>query len=167
MENTQVLEILKQAILLEKRGYAFYSTVAGQTADPEMRHIFQVMADEETLHVKFLSDQFASYDKSKSFVKVDLPDLDNDNIANLVLSEEVKKKISAAGFEAAAIAAAIDMEKRAIEIYSKQAEKSVDPNEKNLYQWLADWEKTHLKILNRLDEELKEKVWYDNQFWPF
>jgi rubrerythrin len=79
----------------------------------------------------------------------------------------VKKKISAAGFEAAAIAAAIDMEKRAIEIYSKQAERTDDPNERELYQWLADWEKTHLKILNKLDEDLKEKIWFDNQFWPF
>ncbi len=167
MENKQVLEILKQAILLEKRGYAFYSTVAGQTTDPEIKNIFQVMADEETLHVKFLSDQFASYDKTKSFLKVDLPDFATDTIANLVLSDEVKKKISAAGFEAAAIAAAIDMEKRAIEIYSKQAENTDDPNEKELYKWLADWEKTHLKILNKLDEDLKEKIWFDNQFWPF
>ena len=167
MENQNVLEILKQAILLEKRGNAFYSTVAGKTADPEIQHIFQVMAEEEMLHVKFLSDQFANYDKTKSFMKVDLPDLINDSIVNLVLSEEVKKKISAAGFEAAAISAAMDMEKRAIEIYSKQAEHSDDPNEKELFQWLADWEKTHFKILNKMDEELKEKIWYDNQFWPF
>jgi len=167
MENNQVLEILKQAILLEKRGYAFYSTIAAQTQDPEIKNIFQVMADEETLHVKFLSDQFSNYDKTKSFIKVDLPDTANDSIANLVLSEEVRKKISAAGFEAAAIAAAIDMEKRAIEIYSRQAENTDDQNEKDLYQWLAEWEKTHLKILNRLDEELKEKIWFDNQFWPF
>ncbi len=167
MEKKNVLEILKQAILLEKRGYAFYSTVAGQTTDPEIKNIFQVMADEETLHVKFLSDQFAGYDKTKSFIKVDLPDMNNDAIANLVLSDEVKKKISAAGFEAAAIAAAIDMEKRAIEIYSKQAESTDDANERELYQWLANWEKTHLKILNKLDEDLKEKIWFDNQFWPF
>lgn len=167
MENKQVLEILKQAILLEKRGYSFYSTVAAQTTDPEIKHIFQVMADEETIHVKFLSDQFANYDKTKSFIKVDLPDTTNDAIANLVLSEEVKKKISAAGFEAAAIAAAIDMEKRAIEIYSRQAMNTEDPNEKELYKWLADWEKTHLKILNKLDDDLKEKIWFDNQFWPF
>lgn len=167
MEQKQVLEILKQAILLEKRGFAFYSTIAGQTSNPDIKHVFQVMADEETLHVKYLSEQFASYDKTKSFVKADLPDPENDTVANLVLSEEVKKKISAAGFEAAAIAAAVDMEKRAIEIYSSQAEKTEDPNGRELFRWLADWEKTHLRILSKLDEELKEKIWYDNQFWPF
>ena len=60
-----------------------------------------------------------------------------------------------------------DMEKKAIEIYSKQAESAVDINEKKLFSWLADWEKGHLKILNDLDNELKEKIWFDNQFWPF
>ncbi len=167
METNKALDILKQAILLEKRGFSFYTTVARQTTDADIRKVFQIMADEETLHVKFLSDQFAYYDKNKTFLKTDLPDFNNDGIASLVLTEEVKKKISAAGFEAAAIAAAIDMEKRAIEIYSAQASQAADPAEKELYAWLADWEKTHLKVLNELDNELKEKIWFDNQFWPF
>jgi rubrerythrin len=167
MDNLKAVEILKQAILLEKRGYAFYAKVAEQSSDPEIRKIFEIMADEETTHVKFLSDQFAYYDKNHSYLKVPLPDLKHEAIATLVLSDEVKKKISAAGFEAAAIAAAVDMEKRAIEIYSKQAENATDPNEKNLFAWLADWERTHLKVLNDLDNDLKEKIWFDNQFWPF
>ncbi len=125
------------------------------------------MANEETVHVRFLSEQFSNYDKNHEFLKVPLPDLANEAITNLVLTEEIKKKIAVAGFEGAAISAAIDMEKRAIEIYSKQAEIATDPNEKALYAWLADWEKSHLKILSDLDNELKEKIWFDNQFWPF
>jgi rubrerythrin len=167
MENNPVIEVLKQAILLEKRGFAFYTNVAQQSTDAEIRRIFQTMADEETVHVKFLSDQFVHYDKTRTFLKVELPDFTHDGVVNMILTEEVKNKISAAGFEAAAISAAIDMEKRAIEVYSGQAEKAVDPAEKELYSWLADWEKTHLQVLNALDNELKEKVWFDNQFWPF
>jgi rubrerythrin len=85
----------------------------------------------------------------------------------MVLSEEVKTRIAAAGYEAAAISAAIDMEKKAIEVYSAQAAAASDPNEKALFNWLSDWEKGHLKILNDLDNELKEKIWNNNQFWPF
>jgi rubrerythrin len=167
MEKNPAIEVLKQAILLEKRGFAFYTNVAQQSSDPDIRNIFQTMADEETVHVKFLSDQFAHYDRTKTFLKVELPDFTHDGIANMILSEEVKKKISAAGFEAAAISAAIDMEKRAIEVYSQQAVNATDAAEKALYGWLADWEKTHLQVLNALDNELKEKIWFDNQFWPF
>ncbi|MEI7492378.1 MAG: ferritin family protein [Bacteroidota bacterium] len=167
METNKTIDILKMAILMEKRGFAFYSKVAENTADPEIRHIFLVMADEETKHVKFLTDQFLNVEKEHKFAYVNLGDLMHEEFANLILSEELKQKISAAGFEAAAISAAIDFEKRAVEVYSTQAAKTDDPNEKALFQWLADWEKGHLKILNDIDNELKERIWNDNQFWPF
>jgi rubrerythrin len=170
METSTTLDILKMAILMEKRGHAFYTKVAEQSSDPDIKKIFLVMADEETIHIKFLSDQFTVFKRENKFGAEDLPDLKDlkqEGIANLILSEEIKKKVSSAGFEAAAISAAIDMEKKAIEVYSAQAGKATDPNEKKLYEWLADWEKGHLKVLKQLDDELKEKIWFDNQFWPF
>lgn len=167
METPKTLEILKMAILMEKRGHAFYSAVAEKSPDEEIKHIFLTMADEETKHVKFLSEQYLSFEKGNGFKKVDLPETELEGYVNLILSEEMKQKISAAGFEAAAISASIDFEKRAIEVYSKQAQVTTDPNEKALYQWLADWEKGHLKVLSEMDNQLKEKIWNDNQFWPF
>jgi len=167
METLKALEILKMAILMEKRGHAFYAKVAEQTSYPEVKHIFLTMADEETKHIKFLSEQYISYEKNQIFQQVELPDLANEGFATLILSEEMKQKISAAGFEAAAISAAIDFEKKAVEVYSKQAETTTDTNEKNLYRWLAEWEGGHLKILSDMDNELKEKIWNDHQFWPF
>lgn len=167
MDTKNTLDILKMAILMEKRGVAFYTTVSGQTSDPEISTIFKIMAEEETIHVKFLSEQFLSFEKNKEFTCPNLQDPSADGIANMILSEEVKNRISAAGYEAAAISAAIDMEKKAIEVYSEQAGKAGDPNEKALFNWLSDWEKGHLKILNDLDNELKEKIWNNNQFWPF
>jgi len=32
---------------------------------------------------------------------------------------------------------------------------------------LADWEKGHHYWLHKINEDLKEQVWYDNNFWPF
>lgn len=167
METPKALEILKMAILMEKRGHAFYAKVAEQTPDPEIRHIFLTMADEETKHVKFLAEQYVAYEKEHSFKKVELPDLANEGFATLILTEDMKNKISSAGFEAAAIAAAIDFEKRAIDVYARQADISTDPNEQALYRWLSEWESGHLKVLSDMDNELKEKIWNDNQFWPF
>jgi rubrerythrin len=167
MDTNKTIDILKMAILMEKRGFAFYTTVAEQTSDPEISNVFKTMAAEESIHVKFLSEQFLSFEKNQEFTCPNLQDQTDDGIANMVLSGEVKNRIAAAGFEAAAISAAIDMEKKAIDVYSTQAETATDPNEKILYNWLSDWEKGHLKILNDLDNELKEKIWYNNQFWPF
>jgi len=167
MEN-QVTDILKQAIIMENRGKSLYQMVANQTPNEEVKNIFKTMADEEQAHIEFLSKQFTHYKKNKKFDKNQLEALaQEDAIANSILTEKIKKDISGAGFEAAAISAAIDMESKSIEVYEQRANDSDDPNEKELYQWLADWEKGHYQLLLDLNKQLTEKVWNDNNFWPF
>jgi rubrerythrin len=167
MEN-QVTDILKQAIIMENRGKSLYQMVADQTPSDEVKNIFKTMADEEQVHIEFLTKQFAFYKKNKTFDTNELEKVaSEDAIANSILTEKIKKDISGAGFESAAISAAIDMENKSIEVYEKRANDSTDANEKELYQWLADWEKGHHKLLLELNKQLTEKVWYDNNFWPF
>ncbi len=168
MTESKTTEILKMAILMEHRGKAFYKKVAEQTDNEEVKNIFNIMADEEQLHIEFLSEQFAFYQKNNKLNpdKINLSHTD-ESIANIILSKDLKEKLSAAGYEAAAISAAIDMEKKAITLYSERAESATDLNEKELYKWLSNWENDHLQILAQLDKELMEQVWYDNSFWPF
>ena len=165
MEESKTIEILKTALLLENRGKAFYTKVANQATDPDVKQIFEIMADEEDEHIKFLSEQFSHFKEHQTFKDVKLPQ-GSDDTATEILSENIKKNISAAGFEAAAISSAIDMENRAIAIYSERAKQAKDLDEKNFYQWLADWERGHHQILFELDRDLKEKIWADNSFWP-
>jgi len=167
MENTKALEILKTAILLEKRGKAFYEKMAEQTQSPEAKKIFTIMAEEEKAHVEFLSVQFTHFAKEGKFAKPDTTHGETEDISNQVLNPQLVKEISAASFEAAAISAAMDFETRAVELYSKRSQEAVDENEKELYRWLANWESGHHKILHDLNEALKESIWFDNQFWPF
>lgn len=167
MNANTTLDILKTAILLEKRGKSFYETVAEKSTDEEVRNIFLTMAKEEQLHIEFLSAQYREYEKSGKLSSAIKPAKADDSIANMVLSKDITSRISAAGFEAAAISAAIDMENKAIEVYSRRANESADPAEKELYQFLADWERSHHRILYEMSEELKERIWNDNQFWPF
>ncbi len=161
-------DILKEAILLERRGKAFYTTAARQTQSEAARKIFTMMAEEEDEHIEFLSKQFAHYQKNHEFLENDAHyDSHEEDVAMAVLSEEIKKQIDAASFEAAAISAAMDFETRAVRIYSERAQSATDPHEKEMYQMLADWEKGHHKWLHKINEELKEKIWFDNNFWPF
>jgi rubrerythrin len=160
-------DILKTAILLERRGKAFYTTAAGASESEAVREIFTTMAGEEDAHIEFLSRQFAEFQKSGKFIHNDMKSPEDDAEAVMILCEQVKTQISAAGFEAAAISAAIDFENRAVEVYQGRADEASDPNEKQMYQMLADWERTHHRLLYQLNEDLKEQVWYDNNFWPF
>ena len=167
MSDDKTTEILKNAILLEKRGQSFYGKVAEQASGKAVKQFFEMMADEEVKHVRILSDQFKSYQKTSKFAEGDFNSDPSGNIAPNVLTEELKKELSAADYEAAAISAAMSMEEKAIQLYSDRSAEADDPNEKALYRWLADWEKQHLYFLSEINKEITEQIWHDNSFWPF
>lgn len=167
MSEDRATEILKSAILLEKRGHAFYAKVAEQASDDAVKRFFNLMAEEETAHVRILSEKFKAYLKNHKFDPGDYSERPGFESASRVLTAELKAQISAADFEAAAIAAAMSMEKNAIRVYSQRAAEAEDANEKAFYAWLAKWEGQHMDFLARLDKELTEEIWFDNQFWPF
>lgn len=165
MTENSTLDILKSAILLERRGKAFYRTAAAQSTHADVKAFFETMAAEEVQHVKILSDQFKAFKENGKF---EAPDTSRTGtVSHSVLTPEVKDRIAAADFEAAAISAAMLMEERAIALYAKRGNDAQDPEEKKLYQWLADWEKEHLEFLAAIDADLKERIWNDSGFWPF
>ena len=167
MAENKTIEILKNAILLEKRGGAFYSQVARQASGKAVKQFFEMMADEEVKHIQILADQFKAYRDNQKFDPGEYPDDRSAGIASNVLTRRLKEEISAADYEAAAISAAMSMEENAIKLYSERAEQATDPNEKAMYEWLAKWERQHLKFLTDVDHELKEQIWHDSSFWPF
>ena len=101
------VEILKQAILLEKQGQAFYSQVAGQASGKAVKQFFEMMAAEEAKHVKILSDQFKVYKNNSQFAPEAISDDHSEDVATNVLTREMKNEISAADYEA------VDLQKRA------------------------------------------------------
>jgi rubrerythrin len=167
MSEDRATEILKNAILLEKRGHAFYSKVAQQARGEAVKKFFQLMAEEEVNHVRILSEQFMSYRSGKKFKSRDYTEKGEFNTLSEILTNDLKHQIAAADFEAAAVAAAMSMEKNAVQVYSSRAVETRDPDEKALYRWLAEWETQHLNFLARIDKELTEEIWHDNHFWPF
>ena len=160
MTEDKTTEILKSAILLEKRGYAFYSKVAEQATGEAVKRFFEMMAEEEVKHIQILSDQFKAYHEEKQFKSTAEKGNQGFETAGSILNEELKKQISAADYEAAAIAAAMAMEQKAIQIYSGRATDAIDPNEKALYRWLADWEKQHLDSLSAINNEITQEISY-------
>ncbi|MFH0997578.1 MAG: ferritin family protein [Pseudomonadota bacterium] len=166
MQNDTV-SILKQAILLERRGKAFYAQIADKSETPAVKEFFEMMATEEDQHEKILSEQYKAFQHRGKFIPTAFPEDESEKTASQILTADLKDKIAASGFEAAAISAAMSMDERSIKIYSDQAKLSDDPQEKAVYQWLADWETRHLDLLSRLDRELSEAIWNDNSFWPY
>lgn len=167
MEKETALNVLKKAILLESRGHAFYSKVAEQSDKPAVKQFFEMMADEEKRHMQVLEEQFKAFHQSGSFSNATQQSRDSEGFAAEVITQDLVRSLSAASFEAAAIAAAMTLEKNAIRLYADRANATRDPEEKALYEWLTTWEESHLDFLAKVEREITETIWYDNNFWPF
>ncbi|MDY0296944.1 MAG: ferritin family protein [Acidobacteriota bacterium] len=165
MGKNEQIDIIKGAILLEHRGRALYESVAASQAKAPVRELFRLLAGEEEQHIEILSRQYASLNKDGSFALPDLETADQEAV-DRTLTDKVLQEITAAGYEAAVISAALDFEKKAVEYYSSRARATQDADERRLYQWLADWETTHMTLFAEMDDHLREEVWYDNRFWP-
>jgi len=165
MAEEKTLDILKGAVLLEHRGRALYRSVIDSSPSEGVRELFNTLYREEEKHIDILTKQFARISKGESFDISELTD-EHASLLDAVVTEKIVKRVSGAGYEAAVIAAALEFEKNAVKFYSDRASSAESKEEKKLFKWLTEWEKGHMLMLARLDNELKEKIWYDNQFWP-
>jgi rubrerythrin len=165
MTDKELLDVIKGAILLEKKGKSLYESVVQTTDVEEVKNLFSMLAEEEKQHIAVLEQQFSLLSKQKDF---DLTSLENTpyKAADKVLSDKVAQKVTGAGYEAAVISAAIELEKNAVKYYSKQATIARSEGQKKLFEWLSIWEKGHMQMLAQIDVELKEQIWFDNKFWP-
>jgi rubrerythrin len=165
MSNEKAIDAIKGAILLEKKGKAFYETVARQTESAAVREIFEMMSAEESTHVEILQKHYDKLMKEGQFAPAEY-EKKAEKFDAQILTTRIKEEVAAAGYEAAAISAAMAMEDRAVAFYSERARASDDAMEKKLFEWLSNWEKTHLQFLSEVDRELQQSVWHDSNFWP-
>lgn len=159
------LDIVKGALLLEHKGKALYESVAAATKIEGVKELFKMLVREEAKHIELLTKQYSRILKGES---PDASELEKEDatVTAEIMSDDVVKEVHGAGYEAAVISAALEFEKNAVNFYSRQAEEAESEGEQKLFRWLVRWEKTHMMMLAKLDNELKEQIWYDNQFWP-
>lgn len=164
-QEQTALDIVKGAILLEHKGKALYDSVVAATAVPAVKELFAWLSKEEVSHIAFLETQYKRLAQGRSFDAAGLEG-GGAGAANSVLTEEIVKNVSGAGYEAAVISAALEFEKRAVAYYTDQAERAGSREAKDVFGWLSRWETSHMEMLAEVDDGLKEEIWYDNQFWP-
>jgi len=163
-KENPLITALKGALLLEYKGKDLYQSVIDTSSHAAIRELFAFLRDEEEDHIKTLKNHYRQVARGQE-LHFDPPPEERER-DHPVLTEKITAEISGAGYEAAVISAALELEKKAVEYYAEQAGSAPGPDEKNLFSWLSAWEKKHMMMLARLDDELKEKIWYDNQFWP-
>lgn len=160
MSNSEILEILQKAILLERQGQRFYESIAEKTENEAVKRIFLAMAAEEKGHENTLLSQYKKYVSDGEFSADHMLDVP-DEFSEKVISETVKDEINSAGYEAAAISAAMGLEQNTVDLYSAREKNAVDTVEKRLFHDLAKWETTHLQFLSNLNREILQNAFFD------
>jgi len=165
MNQSNTLQILKKAFLMEQQGKNLYETARDKAGSEEVKAFFQELAQDEHVHMDILEKQLKAISETGNFISEDYKTGDTESSSD-ILDNVLIDKINAASFEATAITAAVSFEDKAVKLYARRAKESNDPEEKKIYNWLSAWEKTHLKKLMAIQEALMDKVWSDNDFWP-
>jgi rubrerythrin len=83
-----------------------------------------------------------------------------------VITDSFKKSIKRGQFEMAVISIGCDLENKAIAYYKENAAKTEDPDLKQLFTWLVEWEDGHLEQLLELEKIYQDAYWSEQGFSP-
>lgn len=143
-------EGLLKAIQAERYGFSLYMMAANSTRDSKGKEVFEVLAQEETDHMKFLQSQYRSIletgqpdDSVKLGKQFDLSGM------SPIFSDDLKARIKEAHFEMTSLAIGIQLEHDAMQYYRLQSEGADNATVKSFYAQLADWERGHYQALLR------------------
>ena len=162
---SSAIDAVKTAIMTEMQGYELYKGAAERTKDPEARRMFQLLADEEENHSRMLHEQFKSLMQSQVFTAPPTVE-EGEGFEALVADPKWRKSLRFGNMELSAVSIGSNLEARAIAFYKKCAETTQDPEGRKVFEWLVLWEEDHLKWMQTLEDELKERYWADQGFSP-
>lgn len=165
-KKQEMIKAIKDAVMVEIKGQQLYHHAATKTEDPQARAMFEMLAKDEDDHVRILMNQYKNLMEEG---KVNLDDVhpgEVDHGSHNIINDDFKKKLKRGEFEMAVIGIGCDLENKAISYYKEQAAKSEDPDLKQLFTWLVEWEDGHLEQLLELEKIYQDAYWADQGFSP-
>jgi rubrerythrin len=151
--DVDVVEIVSAAIEAERAGHKFYVRLADSTSDPKGKHMFNRLANDELAHIYWLMTVRQSLVKTGTCevcrgdihkIKVPITDPAEFLFPSAGITADVIKADSG---EVDAIKQGIEIEEKAVAFYSESAKRIDDPDAKELFRKLADWEDGHRRLL--------------------
>ncbi len=158
-KTAELLKVLKQAIKAEMDGYHFYQAAAERTRDPKGKAAFGSLAQDEIDHKNVLEGLLHAIKNRMDFKFRRKSDARRPTTRSKspIFSPEFKKKIKEHHFELSALRIGQLLERNSMESYTKHAKRSKHRDLKSLFNFLAKWEKDHLKALIQQERFLKGK----------
>jgi len=150
VEMSQDLVALRMAIQTEIDGYEFYVRAADQSHHPRTKALFQSVAEDEIAHRKWLEAQETSLrEEGRWLAEQARPEKKTLAISKglPIFSEEHILDITEHTSELTALRTAVLIEQDAVNFYQRAAEQTGDPTGKEMYRFLAGFEREHRRVL--------------------
>lgn len=151
------MNAIDYALKLETDGKAYYEKQASCSADPQLKQLFEMLAEDEQRHyeiIKGFKDRNYNYRGTYTFKTTR-------NMFSEMLNDEKCFEIAATNLDA--YEHAVEMEKESVKLYLDQAKVVNDPSEKEILIKLAAEENKHQIILeNLMDFIRKGKDWTES-----
>jgi rubrerythrin len=161
-----VIKAIKDAVMVEVKGQQLYSHAAETAEDPAAKAMFKMLAKDEDDHVRILMNQYKNLVEKGKLDLADVHPAEVDHGSGTVITDDFKKSVQRGKFEMAVISIGCDLENKAISYYKEHAAKTDDPELKQLFTWLREWEDGHLEQLLELEKIYQDAYWADQGFSP-
>lgn len=163
-----ILQGIKDAMMAERTGITFYTNAAVTTTDPKGKEVFQLLAQEEEQHFQYLQKTYGQL-LAGGDIDFKLPPADTSVLRGNapIFSDALKNRLNQAHFEMSALSVGLQLEQNAIKHYQSLADAADQPNIKEFFLQLVQWEKNHAEgFINQMNS-LKEDYWSQANFAPF
>jgi rubrerythrin len=159
--GTDILDIIRRAYQIEVDGYTFYSMAAEHTDKPAVQALFAQLAKDERQHQEYLREVAGNYrDKGGAVFEIPVQAPDLSAFADPVFTEELRRQVGGAAFEAGVLSIGMTVESNAIGHYSDAAKEASDDRARAFYQFLAVWERQHLVALQNAYKAIRSDFWH-------
>jgi rubrerythrin len=171
MNKEAALQVLEEAMDVERQGQAFYLEAAEHVQDPLGKQVFQTLSKEEIEHLRLLQTEYDAISQDDTWVGVGEAKTRGPQ-ASLKLFPDKRDAayiVPPDATDLQALQMAMDFEEKGYNMYHKAAAEAGGALAKALFDFLAEQENGHYVFLQKTHEYLtSEGIWYfDEQEFPF
>jgi rubrerythrin len=161
MASSNALEVIREAMHIEKEGMRFYRKVAKYSKDRKTAGLFKQLAHDELTHLERLEAVFNSLVENNEWMaEKDLMDVKTDVLKEKDLFDSDVSDEGGEFDEFDAVERGIKAEEDSIALYRKATQECQANGEQGgcaVFKWLLEFEKGHLKLLKERYRDIRAR----------
>ncbi|OGT88434.1 MAG: hypothetical protein A2286_06740 [Gammaproteobacteria bacterium RIFOXYA12_FULL_61_12] len=163
--DERVIELVRAALGLELGGAHFYQHIAGLTQNPGGKAMFTRLAEEERAHVEETHGLFSALigeEEWKNLYAQEMADAHPSKLVTELEAAVTQRGHAVVADDTQALRMAMELERRAIQLFKSMAEHITDPSVSDLIGKIVEQECFHYDSLQaQLDSILNVGIWLD------